>query len=87
MRFGNGWSKKSRKSKYIVHDFHDNEPIIKYLAEKDKTNNHKKRFYVVGHLHSGRLHPLSNSSEVMVLGHWLSGEILYGMIEGEKYNY
>lgn len=81
MKFGSGWSKSSRKSKYVTHIFrYEDEPIVKYIRnriKKDPTID----YYIFGHLHSSVEYAIDDKTTLLVLGHWIEGDIFYGVYD------
>ncbi|MFI3321500.1 MAG: UDP-2,3-diacylglucosamine diphosphatase [Rikenellaceae bacterium] len=89
--FGNGWSNKSRNSKYVTHVFQsEQEPFVKYIREN--IEKHKDiDYFILGHLHSRIIYPINEKTTLSVLGHWIDGDIYYGIFDDlgyrlEKFN-
>ncbi|MCB8964389.1 MAG: UDP-2,3-diacylglucosamine diphosphatase [Bacteroidales bacterium] len=81
--FGNQWSVSSRYSKEITHNFRgDNEQITKFsrlTLEKEHYD-----FFIYGHWHSPIIYPLTDNSNLVVLGDWLVSNT-YSVWDGETF--
>ncbi|MFI3315610.1 MAG: metallophosphoesterase [Rikenellaceae bacterium] len=84
--FAHGWSKKNRTSKYVAHDFRfEQEPFVKYIRKQNHLDN-QRYYYVFGHLHSPVIYDIESNIKLMVLGHWIEGEIMYGKLDENGLN-
>lgn len=72
LRFGQGWSHGSRKSKDIALPFLGKEdPLVK---EAEKINGSDRvDYFVFGHNHCAERYPLTNGGEAIFLGNWFEG--------------
>ncbi len=81
--FGNRWSVSSRYSKEIAHKFREeNEQITKFarLTLEEQQYN----FFIFGHWHSPVVYPLTDSSNLVLLGDWIVSNT-YGVWDGERF--
>ncbi|MBR7068778.1 MAG: UDP-2,3-diacylglucosamine diphosphatase [Bacteroidales bacterium] len=68
---GHTWSRSSRTSKPIAHNFKGEEESITRFARQ--TLLHEPiDYFVFGHWHSPVMYPLNNHSNLVILGDWLT---------------
>jgi UDP-2,3-diacylglucosamine hydrolase len=80
LRFGQGWSGDSRKSKEIAMPFLGKEdPLVK---EAEKINGSKRvDYFIFGHNHCAERYGLEAGGEAIFLGHWFEGPIYASLDE------
>lgn len=73
MTLGKGWSNSSRHARQdVAHTFgNENERIVKY-ARTLLSQGQKIDYFIVGHLHTPILYPLTPNSCLVVLGQWIT---------------
>ncbi len=81
--FGNQWSVSSRYSKEISHKFRGEDELITKFTREELNNNHYD-FFLFGHWHSPIIYPLTDSSNLVILGDWLVNNT-YAVWDGETF--
>ncbi len=70
MRFGHGWSSRSRKSKSVSHVFlAEDEPMVQFArryAESEDVD-----YFIFGHNHCAEVYPLDEKATAVFLGEWI----------------
>ncbi|MCD7962574.1 MAG: UDP-2,3-diacylglucosamine diphosphatase [Rikenellaceae bacterium] len=87
MKFGQSWSKNSRKNGMEKkHKFDgENEPVVKFARSLIQSGQDID-FFVFGHLHTPVEYPLSGKSTLFILGDWITGGYpVYGVMEKESF--
>lgn len=72
LRFGQGWSYDSRKSKSIALPFLGKEDPLVVEAEKINSSD-RVDYFVFGHIHCAERYKLTAGGEAIFLGHWFDG--------------
>lgn len=84
LRFGQGWSHGSRKSKEIVFPFTGaDDPMVKD-AERRLAAGEKVDYFVYGHNHCAEEYSLAGGAKALFLGNWFM-EPVYGVLDEEGY--
>lgn len=80
LRFGQGWSHDSRKSKDVALPFlGENDPLVK---EAEKLNpSERVDYFVFGHNHCAERVALKAGGEALFLGHWFDGGVYASLDE------
>jgi len=81
--FGNQWSVSSRYSKELTHEFRGESELITRFTRSELEKHHFD-FFIFGHWHSPVIHPLNESSNLVVLGDWLVNNT-YSVWDGETF--
>jgi UDP-2,3-diacylglucosamine hydrolase len=79
--FGNQWSVSSRYSKELTHEFRGEAELITKFTRAELERHHFD-FFIFGHWHSPVIHPLNESSNLVILGDWLVNNT-YSVWDGE----
>ncbi|MBQ2797023.1 MAG: UDP-2,3-diacylglucosamine diphosphatase [Tidjanibacter sp.] len=82
LRFGQGWSHGSRKSKDIAFPFLGAEDPMVKEAERRIASGEEIDYFVFGHNHCAAEQPLSGRQKAFFLGNWF-GEPVYGVLDKE----
>ncbi len=80
LRFGQGWSGDSRKSKQIAMPFlggHD--PLVREAERLNKTE--RVDYYIFGHNHCAEVYDLESGGRAIFLGHWFEGPVYASLDE------
>lgn len=81
--FGNQWSVSSRYSKEITHVFRGDDEQITAYARQVLDSKHFDIF-MFGHWHSPTIFPLTQDSNLVVLGDWLVSNT-YAVLDGDDF--
>lgn len=83
-KFGNLWSRSSRLSKKISHQFRGESEMVVKFARKMIKETPDIDYFVFGHLHTPITYQLTNVSTLYILGEWLN-KPLYGVLSDSGY--
>ena len=81
--FGNQWSVSSRYSKDLTHKFRGEEELITKFSRSELQNTYYD-FFIYGHWHSPIIYPLTDKSNLVILGDWLVNNT-YSVWDGEHF--
>lgn len=81
--FGNQWSVSSRYSKEITHEFKGDDELITKFTRSELANNYYD-FFIFGHWHSPIIYPLTDKTNVVILGDWIVNNT-YSVWDGETF--
>ncbi len=77
-----GWSKHSRLINGSEPFLGEDEPMVSYCREN--LMDEGLDFIVFGHRHCPVIHPLNNSTDMVILGDWIT-HFTYGEFDGENF--
>ena len=80
LRFGQGWSHGSRKSKEIVLPFAGTEDPMVKEAERRVAGGEEIDYFVFGHNHCAEEHTLMGGQKAIFLGNWFHNPV-YGVLD------
>lgn len=81
LRFGQGWSHGSRKSKDVAMPFlGENDPLVKE-AEELNGGGAGVDYFIFGHNHCAERYALKAGGEALFLGHWFEGAVFASLDE------
>ena len=75
LRFGQGWSSDSRKSKAVAMPFLGKEDPLVREAERLNSAGESVDYFVFGHNHCAEQYALEAGGEAIFLGHWFEGPV------------
>lgn len=86
LKFGQWWSRGSRKKKCIAHAFREeNESVVKFARQYLNSGN-SVDYFVFGHLHCPAEYKLTETSTLFVLGEWIvAEEPVYGVLSPDGF--
>lgn len=78
VRFGLGWSGKSRKSKEVAHRFlAEEEPMVRFARRYRE--DHDVDYFIFGHNHCAEIYPLGEGVKAVFLGEWIENPVYAAM--------
>ena len=80
LRFGNWWSKSSRKAKPLKHEFRGEEETIVKFAREYLADHPDTDLFVCGHIHCAAYYPLTDKTVIAFLGEWFESPV-YGVLD------
>lgn len=82
MKFGQWWSRTSRSSKQLAHDFkNEEEPLV--LFSRGVLRQQHIDYFVFGHIHTALDYDLGGNSRALFLGEWIANPAYAVMRDGE----
>ncbi len=82
LRWGQGWSSRSRKSKAIAAEFRGEEDFMVQYARK-VLSSQDVDYFVFGHNHCAENYDLGGGHRALFLGEWINGTPVYASLDSE----